>query len=136
MHMNISNIKQIVNYILNKINISTIYLFGSVLTERFNDESDIDIAIIPRDEISELALFDLCLELGAVLNRDIHMIDFLKTNLILKIEILKNKKIIYCNDAEKRIYYEALAISEYGKLNEEREIILKNRYGENVWTLF
>ncbi|HOV13178.1 MAG TPA: nucleotidyltransferase domain-containing protein [Spirochaetota bacterium] len=134
--MNISDMNQIINHISDKINVSSIYLFGSVLTKRFNDESDIDIAIIPDDEISELNLFDLCLDLGAVLNRDIHLINFLTTDLILKIQILKNKKVIYYKNNEKRIYLEMLAISEYGKLNEEREIILKNRYGENVWMLF
>lgn len=85
---------------LNKYNISTLSIFGSLTTNEFNEMSDIDIAIIrnnplPLDDILDLELF-----YENLLNREIDIID-LKSNsldLFVRINILNNCKILYSND--------------------------------------
>ncbi|MEG1254928.1 nucleotidyltransferase domain-containing protein [Clostridium sp.] len=56
-------IKHITEYLINKENIVGVYIFGSFGTDDFNSQSDIDIAILPKGEIS----YSQCLKLNSEL---------------------------------------------------------------------
>lgn len=125
----------ILDVLLRYLKLETVYLFGSILTDRFNKNSDIDIAFISDNEINNLELYNIKCELEAGINYDVDLIDFVLAPATLKIQILKNKKIIYCNSNEKRLFYEMKALSEYQKLNDERKIVIESKFGKNAWML-
>ena len=125
----------ILDVLLRYLKLETVYLFGSILTDRFNKNSDIDIAFISDNEINNLELYNIKCELEAGINYDVDLIDFVLAPATLKIQILKNKKIIYCNSDEKRLFYEMKALSEYQKLNDERKIVIESKFGKNAWML-
>ena len=124
---------KIIEFLQSRLDVIAIYLYGSILNKNFNDESDIDIAVITKNKTDPVKLYDIAADLSVILKRDIHLVDFVSTTDVLRIEILKNKNVILCTDDEKRLYYEMIALGSYQKLNEEREIAIRAIYGDNVW---
>lgn len=79
--------------------VSTLFAFGSVTTDRFNDESDIDliVSIEDSDPISySEKYFNLKFQLEKLLNRKIDLLeDGAIRNQLLKSEIDKSKVLVY-----------------------------------------
>lgn len=123
----------IIDFFNKRLNPVVIYIYGSVLGCGFNNESDIDIAVISDSIIDSTALYYLSADLSIVLKRDVNIVDFLAVSDVLKIEILKKREILFCRDDNLRLYYEMNALSSYVKLNEEREIVIRSKYGEGAW---
>jgi predicted nucleotidyltransferase len=86
--------------VFNKYNISSVITFGSINTDDFNEESDVDIAIIGENKIKLGSILELEMYLESLLNREIDVIDLKSENLdlFLKIGILNEGRIIYSND--------------------------------------
>ena len=89
-----------------KWQILEVSLFGSVLREDFNPDSDVDVMVTFSDK-SEWGLFDhvqMQQELQALLNRKVDLISRRALehtqNLLLRNEILKTAKVIYFQDQE------------------------------------
>lgn len=83
-----------------KLGVSTALVFGSVLTDEFNEESDVDIAILSSSKLNIKAILNLELYLEDLLDRPIDVIDLNseKLDVFIKIEILNNNKLIYSQD--------------------------------------
>ena len=124
---------KIVEFLQSKINLIAVYFYGSILNESFGNESDIDIAIITEDITNPVRLYEIAVDISVLVKRDIHLVDFVSACDTLRIEILKNKSVIFCSNDAKRLYYEMIALTSYQKLNEEREIAIRANYGDNVW---
>jgi len=125
--------EKIIEFLRSRLDIIAIYLYGSILNKNFNNESDIDIAVITENRTDPVKLYDIAADLSVIIKRDIHLVDFVSTTDVLRIEILKNKNVVFCHDDEKRLYYEMIALTSYQKFNEEREIVIRTKYGDNVW---
>jgi predicted nucleotidyltransferase len=134
--MNIeNNINLVVDYLKQRIDPAVVYLFGSAAGDCFKQESDIDLAVITDKKISPLEIYNISGDLSLIVRRDIHLVDFREITDVLRMEILKKGRVIFCKDENLRIQNEMKALSSYIKLNEEREIVIKSRYGEDVWML-
>ena len=83
----------IIDFFSQRLNPVVIYIYGSVLGCGFNNESDIDIAVIADSMIDSTALYYLSADLSVVLKRDVHIVDFLAATDVLRIEILRKRKI-------------------------------------------
>ncbi|MBU3137394.1 nucleotidyltransferase domain-containing protein [Clostridium gasigenes] len=83
-----------------KLGVSTALVFGSVLTDEFNEESDVDIAILSSSKLNIKAILNLELYLEDLLDRPIDVVDLNseKLDVFIKIEILNNNKLIYSQD--------------------------------------
>ncbi len=82
-----------------KYHVRKLFAFGSVLTDRFNDESDIDlIADFDREAISDIFItyFDFKYSLEYIFNRKVDLMgEQLIRNLYLKNNINNSKQLIY-----------------------------------------
>ena len=67
-----------------KHNIRNVIIFGSLTKDEFNEESDIDIAIIGDNKISSNLDLNLTLELEDFLERSIDLIDINSEMIIIK----------------------------------------------------
>jgi Predicted nucleotidyltransferases len=85
---------------INKYSISSLLVFGSLNGDTFNEESDVDIAIIGNNKIDLDEILELELFLENLLNREIDVIDLKSENLDLfvKINILNEGEVIYSSD--------------------------------------
>lgn len=90
--------------IFKRNNIENVIIFGSLTKDDFNEESDIDIAIIGENKISDTVDLNLTLELEDFLGRSIDLIDINDEEIenIIKIEALNSDMVII----KDRIYEE------------------------------
>ncbi len=107
---------KISDYFSKRKDISAVYIFGSFNTERFNQNSDLDLALIYSQEMDKFKRFDLKLELMAKLEKlielEVDIVDFENVDLKLKHQILDGK-LIYCSDPGRRVELEKRAILNY-----------------------
>lgn len=76
--------------------ITNVIIFGSLASENFNEESDIDIAVVSKDKIPLNIELNITLELEELLGRSIDFIDINdeSINNMIKIEALNSREVI------------------------------------------
>lgn len=115
--LSIISSEQFTNIFLNK-NIQNVIIFGSLSNDNFNEESDIDIAVIPDSEFTFNDEIDIESQLEDLLGREIDIININSdnVNVLIKFEALNSKLIVMKNDTLNTTidYYE-----NYYKENEE-----------------
>lgn len=97
-------------------NIKFAYIFGSYATGKQNDNSDIDIAIMPDlkevSKKSELFIRGNLIELGiSIFKKDIDIVFLNIDNVFLKYQVIKEGIVI--KDNHERISFESLGLREY-----------------------
>ncbi|MBU3133009.1 nucleotidyltransferase domain-containing protein [Clostridium gasigenes] len=99
-----------VSEILSKYPLTSMLIFGSIITDEFTEESDVDLALIGDTSIKLDNILDLELFFENLLNREIDILDLRSTNLDLfvKINVLNNGEVIYSTDNNKNfnIFYD------------------------------
>lgn len=84
-----------------KYKVTKLWVFGSILTERFNDDSDVDFSVIFDSEKIPLIdradyFFDFIHELKVVINREIDVVcDDAVRNPVFRKELDSTKQLIY-----------------------------------------
>lgn len=86
-----------------KFKLDNIMVFGSLLTEEFSDESDVDIALLGDEAIALDDILEIELFLEDFLGRAIDVVDLRSSTLdiFIKINILNSCKFVYSTDKEK-----------------------------------
>ena len=93
---NIQHLKELCN----KYKVKTLYVFGSVLTDKFRSESDVDLLVDFNSEIDHTNYtdnyFDFYYSLKNLFNREVDLIDESAIqNKYFRSEIDKSKNLIY-----------------------------------------
>lgn len=84
-----------------KYKVAKLWVFGSILTDRFNDESDVDLlAIFDRSKIALLDMadvfFDFIYELEAIVGRKVDLTDYTAIrNPYFKKEVDEKKQLLW-----------------------------------------
>lgn len=95
--------EEVFNFI-KKYNIITMLIFGSIVSDdldnEFNEESDVDIALLASKSIELDSILEIELFFQNLLNREIDVLDLRSESLdiFVKISILNTGKIIYTED--------------------------------------
>ncbi|MBM7871395.1 putative nucleotidyltransferase [Clostridium pascui] len=95
--------EEVFNFI-KKYNITTMLMFGSIVSDdldnEFNEESDVDIALLASKSIELDSILEIELFFQNLLNREIDVLDLRSESLdiFVKISILNTGKIIYTED--------------------------------------
>ena len=99
-----------------------IYLFGSFAKNEFNENSDIDIAVLYKKKLDRVELFKKQEELFLKFNRDIDLVDLQDVNDVFAYEIINNsvklKNSKFAEDFEYRVWLRYLDLQD-----DRREII-------------
>ena len=107
--------ENLINHFQSKPEIIAVYLFGSLTGDNFSDNSDIDVALMLKDN-ENLPAFDYRLqvmtELEDILQRDVDVIIFSRADLRLQHQILKGELLIGHNSKE-RVRRETQSRQEY-----------------------
>ena len=119
----------IIDYFSKQKEVLAVYVFGSFITKRFNENSDIDLALIYNEDTDKFEKFNLKLKFIAyikeLIGRNVDIVDFTSANLKFKHQIL-NGKLIYCIDQKRRVSLEKEAISNYIDMKRFYDIYEKN----------
>ncbi len=88
-------VNKIIEIIKSNVDVELIYIFGSYGTERYNSESDIDIAFSGKREISKEIMKKIWYELVDKLGHEIDLVDINNCGLIIKKEIILKGRLIF-----------------------------------------
>jgi predicted nucleotidyltransferase len=113
------NSKDVIDFV-NKYNITTIIMFGSITNNEFSEESDVDLALLANREIELDKVLDIELFLQNLLNREIDILDLRSEvlDLFVKINILNTGKVIYSKDNSQSL---DILYNEIDKIYKENE---------------
>lgn len=101
-----------------------IYLFGSRAAGTPNRDSDVDLAVLARSPLEENSRWQLAQTLAISLGCDVDLIDLLRASSVLRARVIDSGKLLFESDVSERSEFEARALSDYARLNEERRGIL------------
>lgn len=114
----------IVDYLKDKIELKFIYLFGSFARREGREDSDVDIAIYPKENISAYDLFIISNKLSSKIKKDVEIVNLKDIDTVFSAQIVGNREELYYEDKKVMENYNIRTFKEYTKLNEERQIIL------------
>ena len=85
-----------------KSNINSVIIFGSIVTDNFEEYSDIDIAILSSEKINLTCIMDLEEEIGKMINREIYIIYLNddETDLRFKVSVYDSGLLIYNDELD------------------------------------
>jgi len=117
----------IISTIVDEIaDVQAIYRYGSAGTIYERQDSDIDIAVLAERVVPFQKMMKLSIRLQEVTKRDIDLNDMQKLPVTLKVQIILQGKRLYCQDQVAAEFYDTHILSDYVRLNEERQYILKD----------
>lgn len=106
--------------IAERYHLNNIMLFGSSLTDEFNEYSDIDIAVLGTNPLELDALFELEDFFENQFHRTIDVVDLRSESLdfFIKVNILNTAQVIFDSDSEKMLTSLKEQVERYYRENE------------------
>jgi predicted nucleotidyltransferase len=101
-----------------------IYLFGSHAAGTARRESDIDLAVLGPAPLADEERWHLAQSLAVALGRDVDLVDLRRASAVMRVQVIDSGKLLFESDPTQRQEFEAFALSDYARLNEERRGIL------------
>ncbi len=103
-----------------------IYLFGSQATGLHSTNSDVDIAFLtPFDcRLNPVEVYQLKVKVEMALGKDVDLIHLNQASTVFQFQITTTATHLYVKNASVVLQYEALVLSMYQRLQEERKDIL------------
>ncbi len=111
--------------LLDHLRPAAIYLFGSLNLGTTHRESDIDLAFLPESPCDPLEVFEIANQLAEKLGRQVDLVDLRRASTVMCKEVLRTGMLLHETDRSRRVEFEMLALSDYARLNEEREPVLR-----------
>ncbi len=110
---NLDQIKKLAD----KYGINAFYLFGSFADGSFNEDSDIDLAYL--SDVKGITIDNglLYFDIREFITREIDLVDIRRASLSFAFHIIKEGKVIYERDKEKRTDFEDELIRNYLDFN-------------------
>ena len=105
-----------------------VYAFGSRLGGNPLPESDYDLALLAARPLEPLDRWYLQEELASVARTNVDLVDLRRASTVMRVEVLRNCELLFEDPAERstRELFEALALADYARLNEERRGVLSD----------
>jgi len=89
------------------------YVFGSVLTAAFAEESDVDVAVDFGAPLAPARRMALLASLAAALGRDVDLVDLRRADPVIKMQVLRYGRPLLVNDQPACNAFAMTTISEY-----------------------
>lgn len=125
MEFSFENIKNTAKEILDT-NLEFIFLVGSAGTERFHDESDIDLVVFWKDIPANKERTKAWIDLESKFNRDVELITLNKIDIIFARQVLEIGRLLWSNNDGLLLQWKMEVLSEYPDFKRSRKIIEDN----------
>ncbi len=132
MSLSSQQFNQIKEVLVTELAPSLLFLFGSRAKGGFRGDSDLDLAYLSVQDITEYDQYMLAQKLAKLSGHEVDLIDLNKASTVLKAQIVGMGKLIYCRDQTFKANYVIRTLKEYALLNEERKEILERIKKEGV----
>ena len=104
--------------------IVAIYRFGSWDTPQARSDSDIDLAVLSEQPLSNMERWELSQKLAQIASCDVDLVDLRSASTVMRLQIVAHGERIYCADEAAASCFETAVFSGYARLSEERREIL------------
>ena len=104
--------------------LQAVYLFGSVAKGMATTKSDVDIAFLCTNKVSNLTRWKVAEDLARLLNRDVDLVDLSRATEVMRMEVVSSAQRIYVKDEDVVEAFEDKVYMLYIDLNENRAAIL------------
>ena len=104
--------------------VQAIYLFGSRAAGLETSDSDCDLAVLQATPIEEIARWELASRLSEILRVEVDLVDLRRASAVMRAQVLGTSQLLLDGAPGERMRFEALALADYARLNEERRGIL------------
>lgn len=101
-----------------------VYLFGSEARGETRADSDVDVAVLLPRRLDALERWHAQERLAARLGRDVDLVDLRSASAVLRVQVVDRGVLLADPAPPARALFEALALSDYARLQEERRGIL------------
>lgn len=106
--------------------LKAVYLYGSRATGKHRPDSDFDVAVLSEKPLRDAdQFFNLQIELAALTDAGVNLVDFRALPTVLQFEVLRTQKRLFCADRLYCVVFEAGIFSEYQRFNEERKPVVE-----------
>lgn len=122
--MNDKDKQYLLEFMKKKLNLKLLILFGSQAKNEAFIWSDIDIAFLSKEDISNINRWELSQELAYFYQKEVDLIDLKKANTILKFEIVSTGEVIFNKNQDNFLIR---AYTEYFDFNIDRRDIILNK---------
>lgn len=102
------------------------YLMGSAETERFNQESDIDVAVFWKESSIEDQKRKSLTDLEKLFNREVELVSLNKIDVIFAYQVLNKGRLLFDNNPGLHLKWKIDKMSEYPDFKSSRKIIEDN----------
>jgi predicted nucleotidyltransferase len=107
--------------------IEFVIVFGSILNEKFNHESDIDVAVMFKsDSDFQEKRDELVLKFYKLSNHDVDLIVLNNTDIIITMQALANGQLIFYRDIHEFNIFKSQKLSEYADFKLSRKLLESN----------
>ncbi|HEY8991959.1 MAG TPA: nucleotidyltransferase domain-containing protein [Luteolibacter sp.] len=103
---------------------AAIYLFGSVAAGTARPDSDLDLAVLPGVEADPMVCFQIANRLAEFFGREVDLVDLSRASTVLAKEVLRTGVLLGDARPNDRREFEMQTLSDYARLNEERQPVL------------
>ena len=103
-----------------------VYLFGSRAREDARPDSDIDLAVLTLGNLDPVERWKLQEDLAARAHQNVDLVDLRRASTVMRVQVLRDGRLLADVQPSVRASFEAIALSAYARLNEERREILND----------
>jgi uncharacterized protein len=109
------------------VDVEAIYLFGSLANDSAHETSDVDLAFLAHGKciISVMEIFKVKQELEIALGKDVDLICLNTASTVFQFQVVTTGVALFIKNEAKVSAYEAMVLSQYQYLNEERKYIIE-----------
>ncbi len=104
--------------------VQAIYLFGSQARGDARADSDVDVAVLLPKPVDAVERWHVQERLAAKLGADVDLVDLRSASTVMRTEVVQQGRLLHDGHRGERELFEALTLSAYARLQEERRGIL------------
>ena len=109
---------------LDPLDCALIYVFGSFGGPAARPDSDVDIAFLNSRQVDAVKRFEIANLLADRLGRTVDLVDLREASTVMAKEVIRTGTPILVSDPSVREDFEMRVLSDYARLNEERQPVL------------
>ncbi len=109
---------EVIDFLIKKDFIISVYIYGSILTQNFRKDSDVDIALLisPDFNLNSIEKLKLASRLSLLIHREVHLGLLSNHSLIYSKEVLSKGYLLFTKDSFQNDMFRSTAYSMYFEL--------------------